>query len=119
MNWYVKCIKQYVDFNGRARRKEYWMFFLLNCVFAIVANLLDLIVIPDGMDAFNLLYSLFVLLPGLAVGARRLHDIGKSGYWLLIGFVPIVGVILLLVWACKEGEKNTNSYGSDPKTAAL
>lgn len=118
MNWYLKCIKQYVDFNGRARRKEYWMFALINGVFGIVASLLDLIIMPEGIGIISLLYSLFVLLPGIAVCVRRLHDISKSGYWVLIAFVPIVGAIFLLVWACKEGEKFTNSYGPDPKTIA-
>lgn len=118
MNWYVKCIKQYVDFSGRARRKEYWMFALLNCVFGIVASTLDLIIMPESIGIISLLYSLFVLLPGLAVCVRRLHDIGKSGYWFLIAFVPIVGAILLIVWACTEGESNSNSYGPNPKATA-
>jgi len=87
MNWYLKVLKQYADFQGRARRKEYWMFVLFNLIFAFVAMYLDRIIgttmvgLPYGV--IYILYALAVLIPSLAVGVRRLHDIGKSGgcYW--------------------------------------
>lgn len=112
MNWYLKCIKQYADFSGRARRQEYWMFVLINILFGIAAGIIDTII---GFNCVSYLYSLFVLIPSIAVCVRRLHDIGKSGYWILISFVPLVGAIILIVWACREGDGADNEYGPNPK----
>jgi len=119
MNWYLKCLKQYADFGGRARRKEYWMFFLFNFIFSFVLGFIDgflgLANYEIGLGVFSGIYSLAVLIPGLAVGVRRLHDIGKSGWNYLFILIPIVGVILILVWFCTEGEHATNNWGEDPK----
>ena len=121
MNWYIKVLKQYVDFNGRARRKEYWMFVLFNFIIAFVLGFIDGILglqIGSGAQAIGvlgLIYSLGVFLPGLAVSVRRLHDIGKSGWMVLIAFIPIVGAIWLLVLYCKEGDPGDNQYGPNPK----
>ncbi len=132
MNWYLKVLKQYADFNGRARRKEYWMFVLFNMIACVVAMILDSVLgttwtiptLAPGVPAISLpygwiymLYCLFVLLPGLAVCVRRLHDLGKSGWNICWGFIPLVGGILLLVWACTEGQQGENKYGPDPKAA--
>ena len=101
MSWYLAVLKKYATFSGRARRKEYWMFVLFNIIFSIVATILDGVIgtrDPDtGYGIINGLYSLAVLLPSLAVVVRRLHDIGKSGWWLLIALIPIIGTIWLLV----------------------
>lgn len=114
MNWYLKVVKNYTNFNGRARRKEYWMYTLFNMIFLIVAMILDgmLGTKLQGMDygLFYIVYSLATLLPSIAVGVRRMHDVGKSGWFLLI---PIYNLILALT----EGEKTTNEYGEDPKLA--
>jgi len=111
-----KVIKNYVGFSGRARRKEYWMFALINIVISVVLSLLGKI---DGIGslftALGGLYSLGLLLPSIAVGIRRLHDIGKSGFWLLISLIPLAGAIWLIVLFAKEGTPGSNSYGSDPK----
>lgn len=118
MNWYLKCLKQYVDFNGRARRKEYWMFVLFNAIACIVLMILDKVLGLEYTQNYGWLYTIYavaVLLPSLGVSVRRLHDINKSGWWVLIGLIPIVGGIILLVWACKEGDHGTNEYGNDPK----
>ncbi|MCH2479651.1 MAG: DUF805 domain-containing protein [Flavobacteriales bacterium] len=119
MEWYIKVIKSYSDFNGRARRKEYWMFTLWNFIFALLAVLLDYsfgIVYPlVGYGPLYIAYALFVLVPGIAVAVRRLHDIGKSGWMYLVAFIPIAGFILLLILFIKEGDQGNNAYGEDPK----
>lgn len=119
MKWYLKCWKQYADFSGRARRKEYWMFVLFNIIVAIIAGIIDgvlgLINPEIGLGIFGGLYSLAVLIPSIAVAVRRLHDIGKSGWYYLLGLIPIVGTIVLLIWFCTEGEHGVNKWGEDPK----
>lgn len=120
MNWYLKVLKQYVDFDGRARRKEYWMFLLVNIVVSIVIGIVDVVAglkTSSGIGILGALYSLAILLPSLGVTVRRLHDIDKSGWWVLIGFVPIIGFIVLLVFAAMEGTRGDNQYGPDPKAA--
>ena len=119
MNWYLKCLKQYADFAGRARRKEYWMFLLFNFIISFVFGFIDGLcgwVSQDiGLGILGGIYSLFMFVPHLAVSIRRLHDIGKSGWNILFGFIPIVGSIMLLVWFCTEGEQGMNDWGPDPK----
>jgi len=114
MNWYLSVLKKYVTFSGRARRTEYWMFTLFNIIFSIVAGVLDVVL---GLGFINLLYTLAVLLPAIAVGVRRLHDTDRSGWWMLIGLIPLIGAIVLLVFFCLEGEKQENRFGADPKAA--
>jgi len=112
MEWYLKVLHQYADFTGRARRKEYWMFTLVSAIISVVLAIVDN-VLATGL--LGLLYSLAVLLPSLAVGARRLHDTGRSGWWLLIGIIPLIGWIVIIVFLATEGERQPNAYGSDPK----
>lgn len=112
-DWYLKCVKgHYVDFDGRARRTEYWMFVLVNVIISIVIGLIGRAI---GLEVLGSLYSLAVLLPGLAVGARRLHDTGRSGWWQLIWLVPVIGWIWLIVLFATEGNSGSNEYGEDPK----
>ena len=120
MDWYLNVLKNYVGFSGRARRKEYWMFVLFNVIFAVVAMILDNVL---GLASKELGYgpiygidALAMILPSLAVAARRLHDIGKSGWWLLIALIPIVGAIMLIIWDVREGERGDNRFGPDPKS---
>jgi len=119
MNWYLKVLKQYADFNGRARRKEYWMFVIFNIVVAFVLGFIDGIIgtydAQTGYGVLGGLYTLAVLIPGLAVGVRRLHDVGKSGWMLLIAFIPLVGAIWLLVLFATDGNPNENKYGVNQK----
>lgn len=134
MNWYIKVLKQYVDFGGRARRKEYWMFTLFNAIVSIVLAVIDYILgtasfISSGgpgevSASFNIgllggIYALAVLLPGLAVAIRRLHDTDRSGWWILIGLIPFVGGIVLLVFFVLEGTRSANRFGADPKSVAF
>lgn len=113
MNWYLTVIKEhYADFKGRARRKEFWMFMLINWVISMV------LAIIGGLIHFTLLgsiYSLAVLVPTLGVGVRRLHDMGKSGWWWLIALVPIVGAIYLIYLWCQDSQAEANEWGANPK----
>ena len=120
IEWYKKVVfENYANFNGRARRSEYWYFLLMNFIIAIVAAVIDKVA---GLNFEPLPYgwlymanALLVLIPGLAVGVRRLHDVGKSGWFFFSVLIPLIGSIWLLVLFCTEGERGTNQYGSDPK----
>ncbi len=114
MQWYLKVLKNYVGFQGRARRKEYWMFVLFNVIFSLALIIIDGIL---NLNVLSSLYALVVLLPSLAVGVRRLHDTGRSGWWLLIGIIPLIGEIVLLVFNVEDSEENINQYGPpNPKS---
>lgn len=119
MNWYLQVLKNYAVFDGRAGRKEYWMFFLFNIIFSIVPILLDNILGTTikgvGFGSFYILYSLAVLIPGLAVSVRRLHDFGESGRMILIGLIPIIGGIWLLFIMATNSNPGENQYGPIPK----
>lgn len=118
MNWYLKVLKQYFDFGGRARRKEYWMYTLFNLLALIAAAIIDSalgLAGESGVGPVYGLYALAVLIPGIAVSVRRLHDIDRSGWWLLILLIPLIGAIVLLVWACMGGTQGDNRFGPDPK----
>jgi uncharacterized membrane protein YhaH (DUF805 family) len=119
IQWYFKCFKQYADFNGRARRKEYLMFALFNFIFCFVAIIFDN-VLKLGIGGFvygpiYILYTLAVLIPGLAVTVRRLHDTGKSGWMILISLIPLIGFIWLLVLILTDSESEKNDFGLNPK----
>jgi uncharacterized membrane protein YhaH (DUF805 family) len=107
MNWYLAVLKKYAEFSGRARRQEYWMFVLINLIISLVLNYVSAFLYG--------IYSLAVLVPSIAVGARRLHDIGKTGWLLLIALIPVLGWILLLVWLAKDSQPGSNQYGENPK----
>ena len=113
MNYWIECWKKYATFSGRARRKEYWMFILFNMLVAFGVNVVDAVLGMEGL--LGGLYSLAVLIPGWAVFTRRMHDIGKSGWWWLIGVVPLIGGIVLLVFMCKDSQPGDNAYGPNPK----
>lgn len=105
MNYYISVLQNYATFSGRARRKEYWMFFLFNMIFSFIFGFIcGLIGVPELAN----LYTLVVLLPSIAVAVRRMHDVGKSGWFILI---PIYNFVL----AVTEGDKGDNEYGADPK----
>lgn len=106
---------KYATFDGRARRKEYWYFFLFSLIVGAIAGVIDAILFgPEGMDLVSAVVSLSLLCPSLAVGFRRLHDIEKSAWWLLLGLIPIVGWIVLIYWAAQPGTKGPNRFGPDP-----
>jgi aminopeptidase C, putative len=119
MNWYLKCWKQYADFSGRARRKEYWIFSLINNIIIFFLYILQIVTIESTLwlifPIILFLYAMAVFLPGLAVNIRRLHDIGKSGWWYLIYLIPIIGAIWLTVLMCLDSEPGENQWGENPK----
>ena len=120
MNYYLKVLQNYATFTGRARRSESWYFALFNLIFGIVAVILDNVLgIPmEGMGNYGPLYSLYsivVLIPGLAVLVRRLHDVGKSGWMFFIALIPIIGAIWLLVLLVTDSEAGSNKWGENPK----
>jgi uncharacterized membrane protein YhaH (DUF805 family) len=123
MNWYLLVLKKYVDFSGRARRKEYWMFMLFHVIFVVAAvvvdNLMGLSFTEGAAGVVYLFYVVATFLPSLAVSVRRLHDIGKSGWMILISLIPLIGSIWLIVLMVTEGEPNANQYGPNPKLVAL
>ena len=114
MDWYLGVLRQYAVFDGRARRKEYWMFLLFNFVIAAALGLVGRVIGLGG--ALQALYTLGVLIPGLAVSVRRLHDTGRSGWWLLVVLVPLVGWLIVLYFMVQPGETAENSHGPDPKS---
>ncbi len=120
MNWYITVLKKYAVFSGRARRKEYWMFLLFHIIFCIVAWVLDNVFgTAREFGRPGIIYSLYssaVLLPGWAVTIRRLHDVGKSGWWIFIGLVPLIGAIWLLVLLARDSQPGVNQYGPNPKS---
>ncbi|MBT2701004.1 DUF805 domain-containing protein [Bacillus sp. ISL-40] len=113
MEWYLKVLKNYVGFSGRARRKEYWMFVLFNMIAMLILAAIDGVL--GTYPLFYGLYSLAVLLPSLAVTIRRLHDVGKSGAWILISLIPLVGAIVLLIFTCSDSQADDNQFGPNPK----
>jgi len=122
MNWYVKCIRQFADFNGRARRSEYWFFSLFSFLFVVLAMAIDLVagltIDHQFFGITYILYVLFAFVPGLAVTVRRLHDVGKSGWFYLIVLIPIIGAIWLLVLLFTDSEAGENKWGPNPKLSA-
>lgn len=110
--YFINVIRnKYADFNGRARRSEYWYFTLFNMLIGIVVSLIAMLI----GDWFSYVYSLALFVPGIAVAVRRLHDIGKSGWWCFICLIPLIGFIWLIILFCKEGDRGANAYGEDPK----
>lgn len=107
------CFQKYADFNGRSRRSEYWFFSLFN---ALIELALTITVV---LSILSTIYSLVVLIPGLAVLVRRLHDTGRSGWWILICLIPLIGSIILLVFLCQDSQKEANNWGESPKYSSF
>ena len=123
MNWYLSVLTQFAYFNGRASRKEYWIFFLFNLIFGVLAMILDNVLgltignVPYGILYF--IYAFAVLIPGFAVAVRRLHDVGKSGWMVFIALIPLIGAIWLLVLLATKGQSGANKWGGNPKEIAV
>ncbi|HTJ92008.1 MAG TPA: DUF805 domain-containing protein [Pararobbsia sp.] len=112
MDWYLKVLKSYAVFEGRARRKEYWMFILINLVATVLLTLIDLAIVHVRL--LSGIYSLAVLIPSIAVGVRRLHDTDRTGWWMLVILIPAIGWIILIVLLAMEGTRGTNRFGPNP-----
>ncbi|SQI44327.1 Inner membrane protein yhaI [Leminorella richardii] len=122
MEWFKKCLTQYADFSGRARRKEYWMFQLFACLIvialAIVGGILDSLFGSNGVVSILLIgvFYLAILVPALSVTVRRLHDTDKTGWWILVALIPF-GSLVLFVFTVLDSTSGTNAYGPSPKEA--
>ena len=119
MNWFVDVLKKYATFSGRARRKEYWMYFLIYFLISLVLMFVDGILsggdLQSGTGLLSGLFALGTLLPGIAVGVRRLHDTGRAGWWLLVSFIPLIGSLVLLVFLVQDSQPGDNAWGPSPK----
>ncbi|MFK7803228.1 MAG: DUF805 domain-containing protein [Anaerolineae bacterium] len=120
MNWYLKVFKQYFDFRGRARRKEYWPFTLINAVILGIFMLLDFVIFGANFETgegiiLYPLYAIITFIPGLAVAIRRLHDTGKHGWYLFTAFVPFIGIFILIYYLAQDSERDSNRWGANPK----
>ncbi len=116
MNWYLQALRNYANFDGRARRSEYWYFTLFNIIFLFAAMAIDFVI---GFPVLYFLYAIVSLLPGIAVSIRRLHDTSRSGWWILIALVPLIGGIVLLVYLVEDSKPGSNEYGPNPKEDPL
>lgn len=119
MDWYLKVLKNYMGFSGRARRKEFWMFCLINFIIAFVLGVVDGVAgLSNGSyGILSSLYSLAVLIPSLAVSFRRLHDTGRSGGWIFINLIPVLGWLVYLYFMIQDSQSGDNAYGPNPKAA--
>jgi uncharacterized membrane protein YhaH (DUF805 family) len=118
VKWYIEVMRKYAVFSGRARRQEYWMFVLSNVMIVVFLGIIDGMADSDSEGSRSTLTTLYVLatlIPLLAVGVRRLHDTGRSGWWMLIGVIPIIGAIVLLIFIIQDSQLMDNQYGPNPK----
>jgi uncharacterized membrane protein YhaH (DUF805 family) len=123
MNWYVEPFTKYATFDGRARRKEFWYFVLVNALIGYLILRFELStgnIYPEtGFGLLTIIFSLVIFLPSLTVSVRRLHDTGHSGWWILIGPVPIIGALVLIVFYIRDSDPSQNDYGLNPKTETI
>ncbi len=123
MNWFLQALKKYADFKGRARRKEFWMYILFYLIIVIVLGIIDAIIgttmTGGGVGILTLIYLLGMLIPTLAVTVRRLHDMGKSGWWYFITLVPLIGGIWLIVLLVTDSQPAANAWGPNPKAGEV
>ena len=117
MNYYIEVLKKYAVFTGRARRAEYWYFVLFNLIISLILAIIDNIIwgSQNGMMVLSGLYGLAVLIPSLAVAVRRLHDTGKSGWWILIALIPVIGASWLIILFIYDSNYGDNRFGPNPK----
>lgn len=114
MQYFIEAMQKYAEFTGRARRKQFWMFYLFVVIFSIACGIVDLII---GASILGMLFSLAMLIPTLSIGARRLHDTGRSGWWQLLYLLPLIGAIVLLVFFVLDSHDD-NQFGANPKASA-
>lgn len=106
MDWYLGCFRKFAEFEGRARRTEYWVFVVINAIVGILLSLFGIL---------GVIYALIQFIPAWAVTVRRLHDTNRSGWWLLIGLIPLIGGIVLLIFTLLDSDPDFNDYGPNPK----
>lgn len=118
IDYYTGVLKKYAVFTGRARRAEYWYFVLANLIISIILGIISGIT-GDQFGFLSLAYGLAIMIPSLAVAIRRLHDIGKSGWWIFICLIPLIGWIWLIILYATEGVAGDNQYGPNPKAVSM
>ncbi|WP_442499512.1 DUF805 domain-containing protein [Methylobacter sp. sgz302048] len=121
MNWYLEAVKnKYAVFDGRAQRQEFWYFMLFYLLIYFALSVVDQVTgafnEQTGTGLFSGIYTLAMLVPSLAVGARRLHDTGRSGWWQLLSLIPVLGVLVLIFFFAQDSQPGDNQYGSNPKS---
>ena len=118
MHYYTDVVfKKYAVFKGRASRSEYWYFVLFNIIISIILLVICKL-IGDQKNILRTVYGLAVMLPGIGLAMRRMHDINKSGWWILINLIPLLGLIWFIVFACRDSQPGDNKYGPNPKEVA-
>lgn len=110
MQWYLEVLKKYAVFTGRSQRAEFWWFVLIHLIIAVVLGWI--------WETLSTIYGLAVLLPAIGVAIRRLHDTGRTGWWLLLSFIPVIGTIVLIFFYVQDSEEGSNEYGPNPKLMA-
>lgn len=115
IDWFKKGLRNYVNFSGRARRKEYWYFSLIHFVALVVASMIDAILFDSETGLLYIVVALGLFLPSVAVAIRRLHDTSRSGWWLLISLIPLIGTIILLVFLASDTKPEMNKWGAPAK----
>ncbi len=122
MQWFMTALQKWADFSGRARRREYWFFVLIYVVIYIVLTVVDTMVgllnAATGIGILGGLFALAMLIPGISVAVRRLHDTDRSGWWLLLALVPVIGAIVLIVFYLLDSQPGENRFGPNPKAVA-
>ncbi|MDM1768034.1 DUF805 domain-containing protein [Acinetobacter sichuanensis] len=113
LDWFIKCLKNYANFSGRARRKEYWFFVLIQFILLIIAGILDSVIFKKPF-IFYTITALGLFIPAVAVGVRRMHDIGRTGWLLLLSCIPLIGLIVLY-WLASNTSPETNKWGQPAK----
>lgn len=123
MNWFISVLKRPIEFHGRARRKEYWYFFacslLITVLLSVIDNVLGWYSESEEIGVLSGIFSLLVILPSLSVTVRRLHDTGRSGWWVLLYLIPILGFLILLYFLVLDSNSFKNKYGNSPKTSEI
>lgn len=117
MHWYLTVLKKYAVFQGRARRKEYWMFCLVNVVVLLALAVFDVRNGGTGIGMATVIYVVATFLPSLGVNVRRLHDTSRSGWWILLSFIPVIGPLVLLIFTVQDSAPGENRFGPNPKMA--
>lgn len=119
MSWYLMALKKYAVFSGRAQRAEYWFFVLFNVIISILLTVLDAVLgtfdVQSGYGVLSSIYALAMFIPSLAVTVRRLHDTSRTGWWILIALIPLIGAIVLLIFLVFDSAPGENDYGPNPK----
>ncbi len=109
-----KCFRDYATFSGRSPRSEFWWWALFVFITSLSFSALDYFIFGTDTGAFSMIFALITLIPYIAVGSRRLHDINRSGWWQLIFLIPLIGFILMIIWFCKKSDEEPNQYGAPP-----